>query len=217
LALEQSQDVKAKVEACADDIGNANGLVKATIATGGTTLPAHTALEAGLEVESKVHECADDLREVAETLVKGIEELRSTEAELVAAKTALAKTETALGIAQEGEKEAKLQALHDPTTGLPNREPFNTRLEQAISFIKRHGGTLAVMFFDLDRFKTINDTHGHAAGDAVLQEVARSYAIEAFRCMLTQLSKTQRVWQRRRPNSREQLPAGLGAGCVDSR
>lgn len=176
LALEQSQEVKAKVEECADDIGNANVLVKETIASGGKTLSAHKALEAGIEVESKVQECADDLHEVTETLVKGIEDLRQTEAELAASKNALARTQAALEIARAGEKEARLQALHDSTTGLPNRELFDTRLEQAISLVKRHGGTLAVLFFDLDSFKLINDTHGHAAGDAVLQEIANRLA-----------------------------------------
>ena len=171
-ALEQSQEVKAKVEECADDIGDANVRVKATIARGQTTLSAHKALEAGVEVEGKVQECANDLEEVTATLVKGIDELRSSEAKLVASNRALAETRAALVVSEEGERKAKLQALHDSTTGLPNRELFDTRLEQAISLVKRHGGTLAVMFFDLDSFKKINDTHGHAAGDAVLQEVA---------------------------------------------
>ena len=179
LALAQSQEVKAKVEECADDIGNANVLVKATIDSGSTALLAQKALAAGVEVESKVQECADDLHVVTETLAKGIEDLRLTEAALLASRQALAETNAALASAKEGEKEARLQALHDATTGLPNRALFDTRLEQAISMAKRHGMTLAVMFFDLDRFKSINDTHGHAAGDAVLQEVANRLSAHA--------------------------------------
>jgi diguanylate cyclase (GGDEF)-like protein len=65
------------------------------------------------------------------------------------------------------------RTLHDSTTGLPNRDLFDDRLMQAIALAKRHTWTLAVMFLDLDRFKSINDTHGHAAGDRVLKEVAR--------------------------------------------
>ena len=65
------------------------------------------------------------------------------------------------------------RALHDITTGLPNRNLFNDRLTHAIALAKRHTWTLAVMFLDLDRFKCINDAHGHAVGDQVLKGVAK--------------------------------------------
>lgn len=63
--------------------------------------------------------------------------------------------------------------MHDSRTGLPNRTLFDDRLAQAISLAERHDWTLAVMFLDLDRFEAINDTHGHAAGDRVLEEITR--------------------------------------------
>jgi diguanylate cyclase len=63
--------------------------------------------------------------------------------------------------------------LHDSMTGLPNRDLFADRLTHAIALAKRHAWTLAVMFLDLDRFKCINDTHGHAVGDGVLKELAK--------------------------------------------
>jgi diguanylate cyclase (GGDEF)-like protein len=65
------------------------------------------------------------------------------------------------------------RTLHDSTTGLPNRDLFDDRLTHAIALAKRHTWMLAVMFLDLDRFKCINDTHGHAVGDRVLKEVAK--------------------------------------------
>ena len=65
------------------------------------------------------------------------------------------------------------RTLHDSTTGLPNRDLFDDRLTHAIALAKRHAWMLAVMFLDLDRFKCINDTHGHAVGDGVLKEVAK--------------------------------------------
>jgi two-component system, cell cycle response regulator len=65
------------------------------------------------------------------------------------------------------------RTLHDVTTGLPNRNLFNDRLTQAIALAKRHTWTLAVMFLDLDRFKCINDAHGHTIGDEVLKGVAK--------------------------------------------
>jgi two-component system cell cycle response regulator len=67
------------------------------------------------------------------------------------------------------------RVLHDATTGLPNRDLFDDRLMHAIALARRHAWTLAVMFLDLDRFKEINDTHGHAVGDAVLKEVAKRF------------------------------------------
>jgi two-component system, cell cycle response regulator len=73
---------------------------------------------------------------------------------------------------EKSNKVLEQKALHDSTTGLPNRDLFNDRLTHAIAMAKRHTWTLAVMFLDLDRFKHINDTHGHAVGDTVLKEVA---------------------------------------------
>ncbi|TCO76009.1 diguanylate cyclase (GGDEF)-like protein [Plasticicumulans lactativorans] len=64
------------------------------------------------------------------------------------------------------------QAFHDTLTGLPNRALFDDRLEQAVAYSRRHQRRIAVMFLDLDNFKTINDTLGHAAGDELLMLVA---------------------------------------------
>lgn len=69
---------------------------------------------------------------------------------------------------------ARLQheATHDPLTGLPNRALLIDRLRQALANAQRRGSLLALLFIDLDRFKRINDSLGHSAGDHVLQEVA---------------------------------------------
>jgi diguanylate cyclase (GGDEF)-like protein/PAS domain S-box-containing protein len=65
------------------------------------------------------------------------------------------------------------QAYHDLLTGLPNRTLFKDRIGQVIAQAKREGQRLAVLFLDLDRFKTVNDTYGHAVGDQLLQAVAQ--------------------------------------------
>jgi len=63
-------------------------------------------------------------------------------------------------------------AEHDPLTGLPNRLLLNDRINQGIALAHRHLGKVAVLFLDLDGFKQINDSLGHAAGDEVLCSVA---------------------------------------------
>lgn len=70
------------------------------------------------------------------------------------------------------EDKIRFLALHDALTGLPNRVQLRDRLEQATARARRRGRTMAVLCLDLDRFKDINDTLGHATGDMLLQEVS---------------------------------------------
>ena len=64
------------------------------------------------------------------------------------------------------------QVLHDPLTGLPNRLMLTDRLDQVLARVRRHDRMCGVLFVDLDRFKSVNDTLGHAVGDQVLIEAA---------------------------------------------
>jgi len=64
------------------------------------------------------------------------------------------------------------RSTHDPLTGLANRALMQTLLDQALSRAARRNESIAVLFLDLDGFKTVNDTHGHSAGDALLVQVA---------------------------------------------
>ncbi|MGE8233170.1 MAG: diguanylate cyclase domain-containing protein [Stenotrophomonas sp.] len=70
------------------------------------------------------------------------------------------------------EQEMRHLAMHDMLTGLPNRALFMDRLESAHHRAQRHGGMFALVYVDVDRFKEVNDTWGHGAGDAVLIELA---------------------------------------------
>ena len=69
------------------------------------------------------------------------------------------------------EAHSKHLAYHDVLTGLPNRAYFDDRLEQYLSNVRDGSEQLALMFLDLDRFKEVNDTFGHAVGDALIREV----------------------------------------------
>ena len=78
-----------------------------------------------------------------------------------------------LSVQKQKEAENWHHANHDVMTGLPNRRFLQDRLDQALAFARRDGRRVAVVELDLDGFKSINDTHGHRVGDAVLEEVAR--------------------------------------------
>jgi len=71
------------------------------------------------------------------------------------------------------ERQLRHQALHDSLTGLPNRILFHDSVAQALAEAQEDGSELAVFMMDLDRFKEVNDTLGHASGDHLLREVSR--------------------------------------------
>ncbi|MEX0852218.1 MAG: EAL domain-containing protein [Bauldia sp.] len=84
----------------------------------------------------------------------------------------LAKLQEAHHAAEEAQQLALSLARHDALTGLPNRRVFSEVLEKAVAKARRGTSPQAVLIIDLDRFKPVNDVHGHAAGDAVLCEIA---------------------------------------------
>lgn len=77
-----------------------------------------------------------------------------------------------IGRREEAERRAHELARHDPLTGLPNRRRFNEELNAALEEVAAKGRECAVFLIDLDQFKSVNDVHGHAVGDALLVEVA---------------------------------------------
>lgn len=100
------------------------------------------------------------------------------------------------------ERQARFQATHDPLTGLANRSHFHDGLVQALAHPEASLPGLVVMYIDLDDFKPVNDTYGHAAGDAVLRIVAsrlrralRAHDLVArlggdeFACLLTDVGQ----------------------------
>ena len=73
---------------------------------------------------------------------------------------------------KHAEEKMHYLAMYDGLTGLPNRQLFHEQLEQVVARARRNGERVAAMFIDLDRFKRINDTLGHATGDMLLREVS---------------------------------------------
>ncbi len=156
--LGESKQVKALVDECAEDLSSVNtALAKAN----GVQDPVQTigdAIELNEAAEGKIQEAAEKLSNVNQALALEVHARNALESKLG---TAIRKGEQALHA-----------SFHDELTGLPNRALFNDRLEHGLAQAKRHGFTLAVMFVDLNGFKAINDEHGHAVGDALLQSIA---------------------------------------------
>jgi diguanylate cyclase (GGDEF)-like protein len=84
----------------------------------------------------------------------------------------VARLEAELAAMRERVAELETRAESDSLTGVMNRRGFDRELKRAVAYLRRYGGTAALVYLDLDGFKPVNDRHGHAAGDAVLKAVA---------------------------------------------
>lgn len=157
-ALNQSEQVKNKVEECAQELSWVNTTLKEELGEHLTVDEIQETLAQSEKIEDKVQECAEDLHLINTALAEEITERK--------------KLEQKLCDSEAQEEKNRYLAYHDVTTGLANRALFNDRLDQALAQAERHTRSFAVMFIDLDKFKSINDTYGHGIGDKVLQKVA---------------------------------------------
>lgn len=158
-ALKQSEKIKDSVKECAEDLSTVNVVLKKELATEKPLLSVKNAIQKNAIVENKVHDAVEQLSLVNQALKMEVKEREALEETLV--------------IIKAQEEASSHAALHDPLTGLPNRALFNDRLEHGLEQAKRHGWTLAIMFLDLDAFKSINDLYGHDTGDTVLQIISQ--------------------------------------------
>lgn len=122
------------------------------------------------DTEALIERASDDARVIAKLFHQNIGQLPDIQSLLAEAEDK--GLEHQLEIQRRSDALAK-EASTDPLTGLANRRRFEIDLDDAFQRFKREGSPLAVIFCDADRFKSVNDTHGHAAGDAVLIELAR--------------------------------------------
>jgi diguanylate cyclase len=165
-ALDQSEQVQDKVKRAAADLSSVNAVLKGEIANGGTLAQVELALDGSEAVEVKVQEAAAELATVNDALAEEIDERHDLERRL-------SNSDDALSASRAQERRARHDALHDAMTGLANMTLFHDRLGNALAQAHRHVRPLAVLFVDLDEFKSVNDTHGHDIGDRVLQMTAQ--------------------------------------------
>jgi diguanylate cyclase (GGDEF)-like protein len=157
--LAQTNSIKELLKESAENLFQMSATIKQDLVDTKMSLGVESALKQSEAVERKLQKASTILIGVGQALEFEFRERSMVDHQLAAA--------------IEQEEAARRAAVHDALTGLPNRVLFNERLEQGILQARRHGWLLALMFLDLDEFKTINDTYGHEAGDIVLKTTAR--------------------------------------------
>jgi diguanylate cyclase len=160
--LGQCEHIRELIEQSAEELSSVNTGIKHEFANGDPLPGVKSALDKNEAVTRKLQDAAERLTAVKQALQIEVRDRTMVDHQLAAA--------------VEQEEGSRTASLHDNLTGLPNRVLFKDRLEHGIAQAKRHKWILAVMFVDLDNFKSINDTYGHQVGDAVLQTVATRLA-----------------------------------------
>ena len=123
-------------------------------------------------VQAGVLDCLAALDELHTKLTIALDQRQRLERQVVDAQKALTQARAELVGSQAGERRARHLALHDCLTALPNRNFFRERLDHALAQTEPQRQALAVLYLDLDKFKPINDVHGHGVGDELLRIIA---------------------------------------------
>jgi len=184
--LGESERIRALITQSAEELCSVNARIKHALANGDPRSEVKSALDKNEAAVRQLQDASVKLTAMNQALQIEIKDRTMVDHQLAAA--------------VEQEEGSRSASLHDKLTALPNRVLFKDRLEHGIAQAKRHRWILAVMFVDLDEFKSINDMYGHLAGDAALQTVAirlkhttRSddtisrFGGDEFLCVLTQL------------------------------
>lgn len=161
--LDRSEQVRNKVEEAGVELSTVNATLKEEP---GDLVAIENALTQSEGVEVKVHQAAAELVAVNDALAEEVDERHRLEQQLSRSDAALTRSRASL-------RKVSDSALHDGLTGLANLTLFNDRLGIALAQAERHSWRFAVMFIDLDGFKSVNDTHGHDVGDRVLRATAQ--------------------------------------------
>ena len=177
--LNQTEEIKESVEEAATSLSSVNEILNQKNTESLPVQAIEDAIVQNKETEHQVAKAADDLEQVNTELANEVIERIAIESELAEMKSDLADIKNDLADVREDlansrskEEETQQIAFQDQLTGLPNRLSFEQRLSHGLTQAERHGWKLAVMFIDIDKFKSINDTYGHDLGDNVLLMVA---------------------------------------------
>ena len=170
--LNKNKKIKKNVKQAASELTSINKVLKQGQKVNLPVQIIDETITQNVDVEHKVAKAADDLNQVHAELTQEVAERVAIDSELADTKIDLAEARDDLSKSQAKEEETRQITLHDALTGLPNRVLFEQRLEHGLIQAKRHGWELAVLFIDIDNFKSINDSYGHDLGDKVLLMVA---------------------------------------------
>ena len=170
--LDKNEEITKHVRHAATELTSINEVLQQGVEDNIPVRTIEAAIIQNEDVEHKVAGAADDLHHANIELAKEVTERAVIETELADTKTDLAEVRDDLSKSQAKEKETRRSSLQDALTGLPNRVSFEQDLDQGLRQAKRHGWGLAVLFIDIDKFKSVNDSYGHGLGDKVLVMMA---------------------------------------------
>jgi len=170
--LDKNEEITKHVRNAATELTSINEVLQQGVEDNIPVRIIEAAIIQNEDVEHRVAGAADDLHHANIELAQEVTERAVIEAELADTKTDLAEVRDDLSKSQANEKETRRSSLQDALTGLPNRVSFEQDLDQGLRQAKRHGWGLAVLFIDIDKFKSVNDSYGHGLGDKVLVMMA---------------------------------------------